>query len=90
LTPPLGIEHLSRTYRTVFPDGATTQSSYSSQDQLSKQLDPDNVTTLYQCNAKGELEYIVLDLDRGSMIAWNGTDRITKTVSKRYLRTVCD
>jgi YD repeat-containing protein len=80
---------LGRTYKTVYPDAAASQSFYNAQGQLSKQLDLDSVTTLYQHNAKGELEYTVLDLNRDGVIDWSGTDRITRTVpSALYNATV--
>jgi hypothetical protein len=71
---------LGRTYKTVYPDAAYHQSFYNNLGQLWKERDPDGVVTLQQYNAKGELEYTALDIDRDDVIDFGGTDRITRTV----------
>src|SRR5204863_9363812 len=38
------------------------------------------VTTLYQYNAKGEVEYTSTDIDRNGTIDFGGTDRIRRSV----------
>ena len=72
---------LGRPYKTLYPDNAASQTWYNSQGQLSKQVDPDGVTTLYSYNGKGEREYSALDLDRNNQVDYAGTDRITRTLS---------
>jgi RHS repeat-associated protein len=49
--------------------------------QLSKQIDPDGVTTLYQYDAKGQVVYTALDMNKNSVIDFGGVDHITYTVS---------
>ncbi len=67
---------LGRPCRILYADGASSHTVYNTVGQISKQVDPDGVTTLYQYNARGERAYTVLDLDRDDTIDWN-TDRIT-------------
>lgn len=56
--------------------------------QLVRQVDPDGVTTLFAYNARGEQEVTALDLDTDGVIDYDGTDRITKTVSTVAEKTV--
>lgn len=58
-----------------------SQSFYNSQGQLSEQIDPDGVITLYQYNAKGELAYTAIDMDQNGNIDFSGTDRIAWTTN---------
>ena len=53
-------------------------SYYNSKGQLTNEIDPDLVSTLYQFNAKGELEYTITDMDQDHVIDWAGPDRITR------------
>src|SRR6185503_4944442 len=72
---------LKRPYKTLHANSTTnypfSQSFYNVQGQLSKQVDPDGVTTLQQYNPKGELAYTVLDTNRDGTINFAGNDRIT-------------
>ncbi|MDI1247255.1 MAG: type IV secretion protein Rhs, partial [Lacunisphaera sp.] len=70
-----------RTYKTVFADNATTQAYFNGIGQLVRQVDPDGVTTLFAYNARGEQEVTAVDLDADNTIDYEGTDRITKTVT---------
>ncbi|MGN6641649.1 MAG: hypothetical protein ACTHKU_01460, partial [Verrucomicrobiota bacterium] len=45
--------------------------------QLTNQIDPDGVSTLYAYNEQGERVLTVLDMDRDSQIDYAGEDRIT-------------
>src|SRR5258706_6224313 len=74
------LDLLGRTYKTVYSDGAIRQSFWSTNGQLTKVVDPDGVTTLYQYNAKGELEYTATDMDRNGTIDFAGTDRVRRSV----------
>jgi YD repeat-containing protein len=67
-----------RDYKTVHPGGAFSQRFFNNLGRLWKERDPDNVITLYQYNAKGELEYTALDINRNNVIDFSGTDRITR------------
>jgi RHS repeat-associated protein len=85
---------LGRTYKTVYPDSAYSQSFGNNQGQTWKQVDPDNVITFTTYNAKGQPEYTILALSAtsrgitdyatllsslGTLKA--GTDRIARSVS---------
>src|SRR6266511_2868972 len=77
---------VGRPWKTVYAGASapTRKNFYNYKGQLIKQIDPDGVTTLYQYNGKGELEYNVLDVNRNGFIDFSGTnatDRITRTVS---------
>ncbi len=76
---------LGRTYKTVYSKVSApypySQSFYNTLGQVWKQTDPEGVITLYQYNAKGELEYTALDTNRNNTIDFSGTDRITRTVN---------
>jgi YD repeat-containing protein len=87
-------DFLGRTYKTVYPDAATTQSFYNNPGQLWKQVDPDGNITLYTYNARGEQDYTLVALsatartltDYASLLSQlttlkAGTDRITQTAS---------
>jgi RHS repeat-associated protein len=69
-----------RSFKTVYPDDAYTQSYFNNAGQLWKQRDADGVVTLYAYNGEGQMEYSVLDMDRNDTIDFAGTDRITRTV----------
>jgi hypothetical protein len=68
-----------RAYKTVYPDGAYSQSFYNTRGQLWKQRDPDGVVTLYQYNALGQVEYTAVDMNRNDTI--DSLDRLTRSVS---------
>jgi len=70
-----------RTYKTVLADSATTQSYFNTVGQLVRQTDPDSIATLFANNARGEQEVTALDVDGDSIIDYDGTDRISKTVT---------
>ena len=73
---------LGRNYKTLYADNASSRSYYNSQGQLAKQVDPDGVTTLYQYNPKGEMEYTAIHMNTNtSVIDFAGADRITRRVS---------
>jgi RHS repeat-associated protein len=68
---------VGRAYKTVFADNAYAQSFYNNQGQLTNQVDPDNVSTLYAYNAKGERAITAVDMNQNGGIEFAGTDRIT-------------
>jgi RHS repeat-associated protein len=73
-----------RSYETVYASASgspTSLSSYNVLGQLASQTDPDGVVTLYQYNAKGELAYTAIDMNRNGTIDFSGTDRITQTTN---------
>jgi RHS repeat-associated protein len=74
-------DYLGRSYKTVYADNASSRFFYNSQGQLWKQVDPDGVTTLYQYGAKGELEYTAIDMNTNGVVDFDGTDRITGSIS---------
>jgi RHS repeat-associated protein len=69
-----------RAYESVYAaaSGAPSSVSYFNQkNQLTNQLDPDGVSTLYGYAVKGELDYTVIDSNRNYVVDWAGPDRIT-------------
>lgn len=81
---------LGRSYKTVYAAAnspyPSQQSYFNAKGQLTNQVDPDGVMTLYQYNAKGEVEYTAADLNANGVIDFSGTDRITRTLT--YLTNV--
>jgi YD repeat-containing protein len=72
-----------RPYKTVYPTPTGTGQrllTYNNLGQLQREQDPDGVSTVYQYNAQGQLEYTALDLNTNGVIDWSGTDRITRQV----------
>ena len=75
-----------RVYKTQYPwpDGGTnvfSLSQYNSIGQLAKAIDADGVSTLYQYNARGELETTATDIANPGVIDFAGTDRVTRSRS---------
>jgi RHS repeat-associated protein len=72
-----------RTVRIAYPDGATVQSFYNTLGQLQRQVDPDNVTTLYAYNARGEQSVVAVDVnnDNPTAIDFSGLDRVVRTTT---------
>ncbi|MBA3855101.1 MAG: hypothetical protein C0503_11855, partial [Gemmatimonas sp.] len=70
------------------PATATALQHYNAQGQLARSVDPDGVATLYAYDVRGELSTTALDLDRDSVIDFDGTDRITRTTRAVATRTV--
>jgi YD repeat-containing protein len=69
---------LGRSYKTVYPDGAYSQSFYNNVGQLIKQRDPDGVVTLFAYNAQGEQSISAVDINRNDLIDYAGTDRVDR------------
>ncbi len=70
-----------RAYKTVYAPGtATAVSYYNTRGQLTNQVDPDLVSTVYVYNAKGEQTHTILSTNASSNIDWFG-DRITFTTN---------
>lgn len=71
---------LGRTYKTVYAaaSGAPFAISYwNTKGQLTNQVDPDGVSTLFTYNPRGEIAATIVDSNRNYTIDWAGTDRIT-------------
>ncbi|HSH92936.1 MAG TPA: hypothetical protein VK968_02185, partial [Roseimicrobium sp.] len=62
-------------------DFAETRSFYNTKGRMIRQVLPDGIVRLFAYNSVGEVEYGVLDMDRDGVIDFDGTDRITQTVS---------
>lgn len=71
---------LGRGVKTSYPDTAYSQRVYNNSGQLRKSIDPDGVTTLYQYNGQGQLEYSAVDMNQNGAIDFGGTDRITQSL----------
>jgi RHS repeat-associated protein len=82
-------DYAGRVYKTIYSDSTTgtladnayTKSWFNSKGQLWKQRDADEVVNLYAYNAKGELEYTAVDVNRNDTIDYGGLDRITRTTN---------
>jgi RHS repeat-associated protein len=73
-----------RAYKSISASATshpTSRSFYNGVGQLVEQVDPDGVTALYQYNAKGQVAYTAVDMNTNGIIDFDGTDRITYTVS---------
>jgi RHS repeat-associated protein len=72
---------LGRKYKTLLSDanGSFGQQFFNSKGQLIKSVDPDGVSTLYQYDATGALEYTAVDQDRDAVIDFAGLDRIQRS-----------
>jgi RHS repeat-associated protein len=77
------VDAFGHAYKTAFPGtaGPAREMRYNAKGQLTNQIDPDGVRTLFQYNAKGEREYVCIDSNRNDLIDLDGQDRITQTVS---------
>ena len=74
LTDPAG-----REVKTLYAAAAgqpvpVSERVFNTLGQLSKEIDPDGVTTLHLYNAKGEPRYRVLDANRNGAIDWSATN----------------
>jgi YD repeat-containing protein len=89
---------VGRPYLIVHSDGSKARSYFNDNGQLVKQVAEDGVTTLLAYNAKGEQEYVAVDMNQNGSIDFNGTDRISRvqrsvvsdqgTVKRRTTTTV--
>ncbi|MCX6856556.1 MAG: hypothetical protein NTV80_16815 [Verrucomicrobia bacterium] len=68
-----------RVWKLDTANGGVNRSHYNTAGQLIKQVDADNVTTLYAYDDQGRLSVTALDMDRNGVIDYNGTDRISRT-----------
>jgi len=68
-------------YKTVYADNNYSQSVYNTNGQLSAQIDPDGVTTLYQYDDQGRQTFVAADLNTNGIIDFSGADRITETLN---------
>ncbi len=92
------VDAAGRSCKTIYADATTgtetdnpfVQSFYNNKGQLAKSVDQDGVTTLFQYNLKGELEYTAVDLNTGNTtVDGNGNFPIELTVD-RVVYTVND
>jgi RHS repeat-associated protein len=77
---------LGRTVKILYPgstdsDKPCSTFEYDTMGRLIESVDPDGLATLYQYNAKGELEYTAIDMDQNGSIDFAGMDRITRTTN---------
>ena len=71
---------LGRGYKTVYAAASQSPSAttaYNSIGQMTNQVSPDGVVTLYTYNSKGELAYSAIDVDRNYQIDLASADRVT-------------
>lgn len=74
-----------RRYKTMYATNGLTYpysiSFYNTLGQLTNQVDPDGVSTLFVYNARGELQTTVLDMNQNYNIEYLGSDRISWTTN---------
>jgi RHS repeat-associated protein len=73
-----------RQYKTIYAGASSNPFSisyYNSLGQVTNQVDPDGVSTLYAYNGKGEQVLTVVDMNRDYNIDFSGPDRITLTTN---------
>lgn len=75
------VDFLGRTVKVAYPDSNYRQTIYNQQGQLQAEIDPDQVTTVFQYNAKGELWRAATDAASSTDINLGGKDRITEMVA---------
>lgn len=72
-------------YKTVYASASApapaSVSYFNSLGQLSEQVDPDGVVTLYQYDDKGQLVYTATDMNGNGTIDLSSPDRITANIS---------
>ena len=71
---------LGRTCKTTYASSSTLPyavSDYNQKGQLTNQIDPDGVSTIFAYFPRGELAYTVVDSNRNYTIDFSGSDRIT-------------
>jgi len=76
---------LGRAYKTTYAAASApypfSLATFNNKGQLTNQVDPDGVITLFGYNPKGEQVYSVLDSNRNYTIDWSGSDQITFTTN---------
>jgi len=77
----------NRPYKTLFPDGAFSAITYNALGQVASEADPDGVTTLFHYDARGQRNYVALDMDRDGNLDTNETDRVTYTDDEYYFNS---
>jgi len=73
-------------YKTIFADGAETRNYYDERGRVIKTVGLDGEITLFEYNDRGQQEISCLDMDRDSVIDYDGTDRITRAVSDYIMK----
>jgi YD repeat-containing protein len=72
-----------RAYKTVYAAASGTpaaQTYFNTYGQLSEQVDPDGVITVFLYNGRGELQDTVLDANRNGSLDLAGLDRVTRNI----------
>jgi RHS repeat-associated protein len=75
---------LGRPCWTIYAAASGAPASYSYYNhlgQLTNEVDPDGVSTLYQYDGKGETAYTAVDMNQNGVIDFGGVDRITWTTN---------
>ena len=75
------LDMIGRPSKELFPGDAANQSFYGTNGLLSKTIDPDGVTSLYEYDAFAKLEYMTVDMNRNGVKEFSGADRIAQNVS---------
>jgi RHS repeat-associated protein len=75
---------LGRAYKTVYAGAGDSPFSiayYNARGQLTNQVDPDGVSTIYTYNQIAQQASVILNSNRTGVIDWGGNDRITMTTN---------
>ncbi len=75
---------LGRSYQTIYASASGTPKqifNYNSLGQLTNTVDPDEVSTIYAYNAKGERNLTILDMTRTGTDNFNASNHITFTTN---------
>jgi RHS repeat-associated protein len=75
------VDMAGRATEMLYADGSYSQSIYNPQNQMTNQIDPDGIMSIYQFNDKGELAYTALDMARDWTMDFSGTNRINFTTN---------
>jgi RHS repeat-associated protein len=74
-------DFLGRHKKTTTSGGAVSEKFYNSKGQLEKEVDPDQIVTLFFYNTRGELEDQAIDINQNDTIDRMGPDRVLKTAN---------
>ncbi len=70
-----------RSYKTLYADGAFSQTFYNAKSQQTNSVDPDNVSRLTSYNALGQPAHTAVDSNLNAAIDLSGNDRVQRTTN---------
>ncbi len=72
---------LGRPSKTLYADGASSQTFYNSKGQATNSIDPDGVSRLTSYNALGQPAFTAIDSNLNAAIDLSGNDRVQRTTN---------